>query len=83
MPVTSAQCISGTEKLPDNAILLNYNDDHYSQAYGQIKEDSKAHTKVRFSLIFIFFHNTIFSFIVNSVFFNNASLYLSVKLSIF
>ena len=49
MPVTSAQCISGTEKLPDNAILLNYNDDHYSQAYGQIKEDSKAHTKVRFS----------------------------------
>ena len=26
-PVTSAQCIIGTEKYPDSAILLNYNDD--------------------------------------------------------
>ena len=26
-PVTSAQCIIGTEKCPDSAILLNYNDD--------------------------------------------------------
>ena len=31
MPVTSAQCIIGTEKNPDNAILLNYDDDDYSQ----------------------------------------------------
>ena len=32
MPVTSAQCIIGTEKYPDSAVLLNYNDDDYSQA---------------------------------------------------
>ena len=30
-PVTSAQCIIGTEKYPDSAILLNYNNDDYSQ----------------------------------------------------
>ena len=45
-PVTSAQCIIGTEKYPDSAILLNYNDDDYSQGYGQIKEAFKALTKV-------------------------------------
>ena len=44
-PVTSAQCIIGTEKYPDNGILLNYNDDDYSQGYGQIKEAFKALTK--------------------------------------
>ena len=44
-PVTSAQCIIGTEKYPDSAILLNYNDDDYSQGYGQIKEAFKALTK--------------------------------------
>ena len=44
-PVTSAQCIIGTEKYPDSAILLNYNDDDYSQGYGQIKEVFKALTK--------------------------------------
>ena len=43
--VTSAQCIIGTEKYPDTSILLNYNDDDYSQAYGQIKEAFKALTK--------------------------------------
>ena len=43
--VTSAQCIIGTEKCPDNGILLNYNDDDYSQGYGQIKEAFKALTK--------------------------------------
>ena len=43
--VTSAQCIIGTEKYPDNSILLNYNDDDYSQGYGQIKEAFKALTK--------------------------------------
>ena len=36
--VTSAQCIIGTEKYTDSGILLNYNDDDYSQGYGQIKE---------------------------------------------
>ena len=45
MPVTSAQCTIGTEKYPDSAILLNYNDDNYSQGYGQIKEVFKALTK--------------------------------------
>ena len=43
--VTSAQCIIGTEKYPDSSILLNYNDDNYSQGYGQIKEAFKALTK--------------------------------------
>ena len=43
--VTSAQCIIGTEKYPDNSILLNYNDDDSSQGYGQIKEAFKALTK--------------------------------------
>ena len=36
MPITSAQCVIGTEKYPDSAILLNYDDDDYSQGYGQI-----------------------------------------------
>ena len=43
--VTSAQCIIGTEKYPDTSILLNYNDDDYSQGYGLIKEAFKALTK--------------------------------------
>ena len=46
--VTSAQCIIGTEKYPDSGILLNYNDDNYSQGYGQIKEAFKALTKDTF-----------------------------------
>ena len=45
MPATSAQCIIGTEKYPDSAILINYDDDIYSQGYGQIKEAFKARTK--------------------------------------
>ena len=44
MPVTSAQYIIGTEKYPDNAILLNYDNDDYSQGYGQINEAFKALT---------------------------------------
>ena len=43
--VTSAQCIIGTERYPDSSILLNYNDDNYSQGYGQIREAFKALTK--------------------------------------
>ena len=43
--VTTAQCIIGTEKYPDSSISLNYNDDDYSQGYGQIKEAFKALTK--------------------------------------
>ena len=44
-PVTSAQCITGTEKNPDSGIIIKYNDDEYSQGYGQIKEAFKALTK--------------------------------------
>ena len=32
-------------KNPDSAILLNYDDDDYSQGYGQIKETFRALTK--------------------------------------
>ena len=45
MPVTSVQCIIGTEKDPDSAILMNFDDDDYSQGYGQIKQAFKALTK--------------------------------------
>ena len=45
LPVVSAQCIIGTEKYPDAGILLNYDDDDYSQVYHQIKEAFKALTK--------------------------------------
>ena len=45
MPVTSAQYIIGTERYPDSAILLNYDDDDYLQGYGQLKEAFRAFTK--------------------------------------
>ena len=45
LPVVSAQCIIGTEKYPGAGILLNYDDDDYSQGYHQIKEAFKALTK--------------------------------------
>ena len=45
LPVISAQVVFGTERYPDSAILLNYEDDDYSQGYVQIKEASKALTK--------------------------------------
>ena len=45
LPVISAQVVIGTEKFPDSDILLNYNDDDYSQGYGQIKEAFRALTK--------------------------------------
>ena len=35
----------GTERYPDTAISLNYNDYDYSQGYGQKKEAFKALTK--------------------------------------
>ena len=41
----SAQVVIGTERYRDNSILLNYEDDDYSQGYGQIKEAFKALTK--------------------------------------
>ena len=45
LPVISSQCIIGTEKYPDTAIILNYDDDDYSQGYHQIKEAFRALTK--------------------------------------
>ena len=44
-PVTSAQCHIATEKYPNSANLINYDDDDYNQGYGQIKEAFKALTK--------------------------------------
>ena len=44
-PVTSAQCLISTERYPDSAILLNYNDDDYRPRYTQIREDFRALTK--------------------------------------
>ena len=45
LPVTSSQVAIGTQRYPDSGILLNYDDDDYSQGYGQIKEAFKALTK--------------------------------------
>ena len=45
LPVISAQVVIGTERYPDSGILLNYDDDDYSQGYGQIKETFKSLTK--------------------------------------
>ena len=45
LPVISAQVVIGTERYPDSAILLNYDDDNYAQGYGQIKEAFKSLTK--------------------------------------
>ena len=44
-PVTSAQCIVGTGKYRDSAILITYDDDDYDQGYGQIEEAFRALTK--------------------------------------
>ena len=46
LPVVIAQCIIRTEKCPDAGILLNYDDDEYSQGYHQINEAFKALAKV-------------------------------------
>ena len=45
LPVVSAQCIIGTEKYPDAGILLNYDNDDYSQGYHRIKGAFRALTK--------------------------------------
>ena len=44
-PVASAHCIISTEKYPDTSILLNFDDDDYSQGYGQFKEAFTTLTK--------------------------------------
>ena len=45
LPVISAQFVIGTERYPDSAILLNYEDADYSQGYGPKKEAFRALTK--------------------------------------
>ena len=45
LPVVSAQCIIDTEKYHDAGILLNYDDNDYSQSCHQIKHVFKARTK--------------------------------------
>ena len=45
LPVIYAQVVIGTKRYPDSGILLNFDDDEYSQGYGQIKEAFKALTK--------------------------------------
>ena len=45
LPVTTAQCIIGTEKYPNASILLNYDGDDYSQSYGKIKDVFRVLTK--------------------------------------
>ena len=45
LPVISAEVVIGTERYSDSSILLNYDDDDYSQGYGQIKEAFRALTK--------------------------------------
>ena len=42
--LTTAQRNIGTEKYPDAGILLNHDDDNYSQGYGQTKNAFKALT---------------------------------------
>ena len=42
LPVTSAQCVIGTESFSDAGVLLNYDDDDYSQGFGQSKEAFRA-----------------------------------------
>ena len=44
LPVISAQVVIGTERYPDSGNLLNYDDDDYSQGYGQIKEAFRSRT---------------------------------------
>ena len=45
LPVIPAQVVIGTERYPDSSILLNCDDDVYSQGYGQIEEAFKALSK--------------------------------------
>ena len=54
LPVISAQVVIGTEWYPDSGILINYDDDDFSQAYGQIKEAFKALTKDNISHPYIY-----------------------------
>ena len=54
---TSCQCLIGTKKGLASGILLNYDDDDYSQGYGQIKEDFRALTTAYILQPYIFDHD--------------------------
>ena len=45
LPFTSAKCVIWTENYTDAGILLNYDDDCYSQGYGHIEEAFRTFTK--------------------------------------
>ena len=45
LPVTSVQCIIGTEKYPEACIFLYYDDDEHSQGCSQIEEAFRALTE--------------------------------------
>ena len=45
LPVVSAQAVIGMERYLDAGILLNYDDDDYSQGYAQIKQPFSGLTK--------------------------------------
>ena len=45
LPVISVQCMIGTEKMTDAGIILNYDDDDYSQGYCHIREFFRALTR--------------------------------------
>ena len=45
LPLFRAQCVIGTEKYPEAGILVNNDDDDYSQGYIQYKEAFRALTK--------------------------------------
>ena len=45
LPVSNSQCFIGTKKYPDEGVLLNYDDDDYSQAHGQIEQAFRASIK--------------------------------------
>ena len=45
LPVTSSNSVIGTEKYPDSPILINYDDDFYSQGYVRNEEAFRALAK--------------------------------------
>ena len=54
LPIVSAQCIISNEKYPDTGILLNFNDDDYSQGYHRIKKLSEhVHMITHSKLIYV------------------------------
>ena len=61
LPVTGAQYIIGIEKKHDAGILLNYDDDDFSQAYGVDKQSFKSLTKDDILQPYIYTYLLIFS----------------------